>query len=159
MLRATADIRKRTIVVSVKFTTIFMRRDWRFLHSHQISSKTKSRERIVRFKNSARTMVLCSLYSPRYILKSWLFAWVRPAEQVTLHHFYFQINVNGPSAHPLYKYLKRKTGSLEIRWNFNKILVVNGIPVRRYSADVDPSDMVPDLMKYLEPASDSAHEF
>eukprot|EP01032_Pedospumella_encystans_P031268 gene31268-35294_t len=52
-----------------------------------------------------------------------------------------KINVNGPSAHPLYKYLKRKTGSLEIRWNFNKILVVNGIPVRRYSADVDPSDM------------------
>lgn len=71
---------------------------------------------------------------------------------------FFQINVNGPSAHPLYKYLKRKTGSLEIRWNFNKILVVDGIPVKRYPADVDPNDMVPDLMKYLDVAEDAAHE-
>lgn len=37
-----------------------------------------------------------------------------------------QINVNGESADPVYKFLKKDSDSLEVAWNFVKYLVVNG---------------------------------
>lgn len=63
-----------------------------------------------------------------------------------------KIDVNGDSAHPLYKYMKRtlpKSVPLRrspsvgekgiIEWNYVKFLVDrNGIPVRRYSPRFDP---------------------
>jgi glutathione peroxidase-family protein len=67
-----------------------------------------------------------------------------------------QIDVNGPNSHPLYKYLKKKTGGTEIGWNFFKILVVDGVPVQRYPAAVKPKDIVPDLLKYLAPGGDDS---
>lgn len=64
-----------------------------------------------------------------------------------------KINVNGNSAHPLWKYLKEKqTGTLinAIKWNFTKFLIdKDGQPVQRYAPTVDPMAMEPDLLKYL----------
>ena len=60
-----------------------------------------------------------------------------------------KVDVNGPSAIPLYKYLKRYAGKTEIQWNFNKFLVVNGKPVYRYGSNVNPADMEEDILKNL----------
>ena len=70
-----------------------------------------------------------------------------------LSYSLYQIDVNGPDAHPLYKYLKKKTGGTELAWNFFKILVVDGVPVRRYKANVSPKDITQDLLPYLEPTN------
>lgn len=60
-----------------------------------------------------------------------------------------KIEVNGPNAHPLYKFLKSKLkGNLGnfIKWNYAKFLCnVNGEPVRRYSPTTQPLDIVPDM--------------
>jgi glutathione peroxidase len=57
--------------------------------------------------------------------------------------------VNGDDAHPLFKYLKGATDGYELNWNFNKFLVVDGVPVKRYFVDVSPSDIEDDLLSYL----------
>ncbi|VDQ08388.1 unnamed protein product [Trichobilharzia regenti] len=53
-----------------------------------------------------------------------------------------KINVNGPNAHPLFKFLKnRLEGTLtsSIKWNFTKFLVDReGQPVKRYSPTTAP---------------------
>lgn len=60
-----------------------------------------------------------------------------------------KIDVNGPDAHPLYKFLKsRLKGSLGnfIKWNYAKFLCdANGKPFRRYSPTTQPLDIVPDM--------------
>jgi glutathione peroxidase len=63
-----------------------------------------------------------------------------------------KVEVNGPNAHPLYKYLKnQKSGLLGlsgIKWNFTKFLVdKNGKVVGRYAPTVKPKE----LEKVLEP--------
>jgi len=64
-----------------------------------------------------------------------------------------KINVNGSSAHALYKYLKSNLkGSLGsfIKWNFAKFLCdKDGKPVKRYSPKTDPKDIVPDIEAIL----------
>jgi glutathione peroxidase len=60
-----------------------------------------------------------------------------------------KVDVNGPSAIPLYKYLKANAGKTEIQWNFNKFLVVDGKVVYRYGSNVKPEDMEEDILKYL----------
>jgi glutathione peroxidase len=54
-----------------------------------------------------------------------------------------KIDVNGPSAHPLYTYLKKaKRGLLgtdSVKWNFTKFLVTRkGEVVRRFAPNVEP---------------------
>lgn len=62
----------------------------------------------------------------------------------------FQINCNGNSASPLYKYLKDKiacpkTGAA-IKWNFVKFLVdKEGQVVNRYASSKDPMDIAADI--------------
>ncbi len=61
-----------------------------------------------------------------------------------------KIDVNGPAAHPLYRYLKSvKKGFLgreAIAWNFTKFLVGrNGEVLRRYSPRRRPEDIEKDL--------------
>lgn len=67
--------------------------------------------------------------------------------------FLRQVNVNGDSAIPLYKYLKDKqhgTFGNSIKWNFTKFLVdKNGQPVNRYAPTTDPMDLVKDIEKLL----------
>ncbi len=63
-----------------------------------------------------------------------------------------KININtisGGEIHPLYKYLVKKTGGLAVSWNFEKFLVVNGVPVERYRSGFSPKDMEDDILKYL----------
>lgn len=55
-----------------------------------------------------------------------------------------KIDVNGPRAAPLYKYLKEQTGAT-ISWNFGKFLVVDGIPKKYYEESVGVAEIVPDI--------------
>jgi len=64
-----------------------------------------------------------------------------------------KIDVNGNTAHPLWKYLKKEQGGFmvdAIKWNFTKFIVdKNGLPVARHATTTDPIDMEKDLLKYL----------
>ncbi len=61
-----------------------------------------------------------------------------------------KVNVNGPDAHPLYKYLRRELPdffSNRIKWNFTKFLIdANGRPVKRFSPTTRPEQ----IDEYLE---------
>lgn len=64
-----------------------------------------------------------------------------------------KIEVNGPDTHPLYRYMK-EFGSGEynkdIRWNFTKFLLDrNGHVAGKYDGSVKPSEIAPDIEKYL----------
>jgi glutathione peroxidase len=68
-----------------------------------------------------------------------------------------KIDVNGPNAHPLYRYLKKaKPGLLgpigggSIKWNFTKFLVDrNGHVVSRYAPSTKPESLAGDIDKLL----------
>jgi len=68
-----------------------------------------------------------------------------------------KIDVNGPEAHPLYKFLKsEKSGVLGalgmdgIKWNFTKFLVDReGNVVGRYAPTTAPADLKPAIEKLL----------
>jgi glutathione peroxidase len=64
-----------------------------------------------------------------------------------------KIEVNGPGAHPLYKYLKsEKKGALgsKIKWNFTKFLVdKDGNVVKRYASSKKPAAIEEDIKKLL----------
>jgi glutathione peroxidase len=68
-----------------------------------------------------------------------------------------KIEVNGPDAHPLYKFLKsEKSGVLGalgmdgIKWNFTKFLVDReGNVVGRYAPTTTPADLKPAIEKLL----------
>ena len=64
-----------------------------------------------------------------------------------------KIEVNGDSAHPLYKFLKgEKSGLLgdSIKWNFTKFLVdKQGNVIERYAPTTPPERIAPDIEKQL----------
>ncbi|BES90132.1 glutathione peroxidase [Nesidiocoris tenuis] len=64
-----------------------------------------------------------------------------------------KIDVNGPDAHPLYKYLKNAQSGWfgnAIKWNFTKFIVnKEGIPVERHAPTTPPSKLIPSIEKYL----------
>uniref|UniRef100_A0AAY5EUZ9 Glutathione peroxidase n=2 Tax=Electrophorus electricus TaxID=8005 RepID=A0AAY5EUZ9_ELEEL len=66
-----------------------------------------------------------------------------------------KINVNGPNAHPLWKWLKEQPNGKGflgngIKWNFTKFLIDrDGQVVKRYSPLNNPSVVENDLSKYL----------
>jgi glutathione peroxidase len=64
-----------------------------------------------------------------------------------------KIEVNGPGADPLYKWLKSTTPGSEdrdIEWNFAKFLIGrDGKPVKRYGDKFMPADIAPDIEKLL----------
>ena len=63
------------------------------------------------------------------------------------------IEVNGPNAHPAFKFLKSELkGKLNdsIKWNFTKFLVDrNGAPYKRFSSTVEPADIKPFIEKLI----------
>jgi len=67
---------------------------------------------------------------------------------------YAKIDVNGETAHPLFKFLKhRQAGTLGdfIKWNFGKFLIDrNGQPVNRYAPTTAPNDIEGDILKLLQ---------
>ena len=64
-----------------------------------------------------------------------------------------KIKVNGSDAHPLFKYLKKETGSLLggiIKWNFTKFLIDRkGNVVNRYAPTTEPVKIKDDIKKLL----------
>lgn len=65
-----------------------------------------------------------------------------------------KIDVNGDSAHPLYKFLTSEApGALNteaIKWNFTKFLVdKDGHVVKRFAPNVSPQDLEPEIEKLL----------
>jgi glutathione peroxidase len=65
-----------------------------------------------------------------------------------------KVDVNGNSAHPLFKYLKNKLPGLigkKIKWNFTKFLIdQNGNPVKRYPPTTEPLKIVQDIDNLLK---------
>jgi glutathione peroxidase len=62
-----------------------------------------------------------------------------------------KVDVNGDSAHPIFKYLKSELkgllGTSRVKWNFTKFLVdKNGKPLKRFSPTTKPEK----IEKYLE---------
>jgi glutathione peroxidase len=65
-----------------------------------------------------------------------------------------KIDVNGPSAHPLYEYLKQEKkgilGSEGIKWNFTKFLIDrDGAVVERFAPTTKPADISSSIEKLL----------
>lgn len=68
-----------------------------------------------------------------------------------------KVDVNGPTAHPIFKYLKGKLGGLlgsRIKWNFTKFLIdPKGRPVKRFAPITKPEALEKDILKLLESKS------
>ncbi|MFC0264623.1 glutathione peroxidase [Fontibacter flavus] len=64
-----------------------------------------------------------------------------------------KVDVNGDTAHPLFKYLKSKLGGLlgsKIKWNFTKFLIDDqGRPVKRFAPITKPEALEKDIVKLL----------
>jgi len=65
-----------------------------------------------------------------------------------------KIDVNGPNAHPLFRYLTRDKpgilGTEAIKWNFTKFLIGrDGDPVSRHAPQVKPEDLEAPIRKLL----------
>ncbi|MFV0343203.1 MAG: glutathione peroxidase [Anaerocolumna sp.] len=93
------------------------------------------------------------------------FAGQDPSDNEEIHTFcqrnygvsfpmYEKIDVNGESAHPLYKYLKQEAkGTLgnQIKWNFTKFIVnKDGKVVKRVAPTVNPIKMEEDIKMLLK---------
>lgn len=65
-----------------------------------------------------------------------------------------KIDVNGPDAHPIYKYLKKALPGFpgnEIKWNFGKFLLdKEGNPIKRFSPITKPEKLASDIEKLLK---------
>lgn len=65
-----------------------------------------------------------------------------------------KINVNGPGAHPIYKYLKKKLNGVfgrNIKWNFTKFLLdKNGKPVKRFAPITKPQKLEKYILELLK---------
>lgn len=65
-----------------------------------------------------------------------------------------RIDVNGPTAHPVYKYLRAHLpGTLgsSLKWNFTKFLVArDGSLVKRYAPPTNPLAIEPDIVAELD---------
>lgn len=66
-----------------------------------------------------------------------------------------KIEVNGPNEHPLFSYLKSATNTSKVQWNFNKWLVVKGVPKQQYSHSTPPMDIENDIVAALQEVSQS----
>jgi glutathione peroxidase len=69
-----------------------------------------------------------------------------------------KIKVNGPDAHPLYRYLKQARpgvlGLEGIKWNFTKFLIGrDGEPLQRYAPADKPESLERDIEAALGPAA------
>lgn len=65
-----------------------------------------------------------------------------------------KVDVNGPAAHPLYKWLSAEApgllGSTSIKWNFTKFLVgKDGQVIKRYAPTDKPAALVKNIEKAL----------
>ncbi|KAF0693202.1 Aste57867_15796 [Aphanomyces stellatus] len=76
-----------------------------------------------------------------------------------------KVDVNGPTTHPLFKWLKDNTDDGDhhrggdVAWNFEKFLVVDGQPWRRYAHNIPPSEIEDDILYALAHESEFHHEY
>jgi glutathione peroxidase len=68
-----------------------------------------------------------------------------------------KIEVNGPGAHPLYKWLTKAApgflGSKAVKWNFTKFLVApDGVSVTRFGSETEPAALRGEIEKLLPAA-------
>ena len=65
-----------------------------------------------------------------------------------------KVDVNGESAHPVFRYLTGELGSIlgrKVKWNFTKFLIGrDGKPVKRFSPMTKPESMEGSIRKVLE---------
>jgi glutathione peroxidase len=65
-----------------------------------------------------------------------------------------KVDVNGEEAHPIFKFLKKKLGSIfgsSIKWNFTKFLINDyGEPIKRFSPTTKPEKIDRYLQKMLK---------
>lgn len=65
-----------------------------------------------------------------------------------------KIEVNGPGADPIYRWLKKDTpgsANRDIEWNFAKFIIDRqGRPVRRYGDKVPPADLASEIEALLQ---------
>lgn len=71
---------------------------------------------------------------------------------------FFKINVNGASAHPIYRFLKEQKpgilGTQRIKWNFTKFLIDRcGHVVNRYAPSIEPQKIASNIEKLLDAAA------
>ena len=65
-----------------------------------------------------------------------------------------KVDVNGPSAHPLYQYLSTQAkgilGTQRIKWNFTKFLInQKGELIKRYAPIIKPEKIAKDIQRLL----------
>lgn len=67
---------------------------------------------------------------------------------------YEKVDVNGESAHPIFKYLKSELGGFlgsKIKWNFTKFVIdKDGKPVKRFAPTTKPESMEEYIEKIIE---------
>jgi glutathione peroxidase len=65
-----------------------------------------------------------------------------------------KVDVNGSKTHPVFKFLKKRSGGLlgsSIKWNFTKFLVSpDGNSIKRYGPTVLPSAIEADISRFLD---------
>lgn len=70
-----------------------------------------------------------------------------------------KVDVNGDDTHPVFAFLKERTGGLlgsSIKWNFTKFLVApDGTTVTRYSPQTSPADLTGDIAEVLPVTGDA----
>jgi len=73
------------------------------------------------------------------------------------HHvtfdMYQKIEVNGDTAAPLWKFLKKEQSGVfsAIKWNFSKFLVNReGVPIKRFSPTDSPKSIEPHIIEALK---------
>lgn len=69
-----------------------------------------------------------------------------------------KIDVNGASAHPIYRFLKEQKrgilGTQRIKWNFTKFLIDRcGRVINRYAPNIEPQKIASDIEKLLDAAA------
>ncbi|GAB5033559.1 glutathione peroxidase [Nannochloropsis oceanica] len=70
-----------------------------------------------------------------------------------------KLKVNGGDASEIYRWLKSETKdppaetNKDIRWNFTKFLLVNGMPYKRFAHDKAPKDFESDIVTALRAAA------
>lgn len=60
-----------------------------------------------------------------------------------------KIEVNGPKAHPVYKYLKKNAGPRTIAWNFATYFVISPSGLVASHSGVEPLDLIPHIHKHM----------
>ncbi len=73
----------------------------------------------------------------------------------TTFPMFSKVDVNGDTAHPVFKFLKKSApgllGTESIKWNFTKFLIdKNGHPVKRFAPTDTPESIAPEIEKILK---------